>query len=132
MSLGFIIIRNIINNLTAQYWIECYKCIRNHYNNEIIIVDDNSIPEFVNDTEISLVNCKIIHSEWPKRGELNALYYFHKLHPFDKAVILHDSVFINSKIDFESVHHIRFLWSIGTHKFDKSFEIMQIMQYMHN
>ena len=42
-EIGFIILRHVNNELTNQYWIHSYKCIRQYYpENNIIIVDDNS------------------------------------------------------------------------------------------
>jgi len=107
-SLGFIITRYINSETTSKYWIECYECIRKFYNHKIIIIDDNSISEFV--TEYPTINCEIISSKFPQRGELLGYYYFYTLHPFDKAVIIHDSVFIQNYIDFTYYSEVKFLW----------------------
>ena len=48
MSLGFIIIRHVNNDLTNKYWIHCYDCIRTYYpENSIVIIDDNSKQEYI-------------------------------------------------------------------------------------
>jgi hypothetical protein len=63
-------------------------------------------------------NVQIIQSEFPKRGELLPYYYFLKHKFFKNAVILHDSVFIHKRIQFEKMHKISVLplWSFGPDK----------------
>ena len=111
-KLGFIIIRHIQDKRTSSYWFKSYKSIRKHYPNiPIVIVDDNSNPEFINShEEDSLHNCRIIQSEYPKRGEMLAYYYFLQHHWFERAVILHDSVFVRQKVDFDKCKNVKFLW----------------------
>lgn len=119
MSLGFIIIRHVNNKITDYYWKECYNCIRKFYDYPILIIDDNSNKQFLNEN-IVLQNCSVIYDKDHKNsGELLAYYYFHKLKPFDTAIIIHDSVFIQSKINFElsQDEDIRFLWTFP-HLFD--------------
>jgi len=106
---GFIIIRHVSSPIQGMYWIECVNCIRKFYNNPIVIIDDNSNPEFILDNEFE--NVTVIKSEFPKRGELLPYYYLYKKQLFDKAVMLHDSVFIQKRIDFESVTDVKFLWT---------------------
>ena len=119
MTFGFIIIRHVNNKITDYYWKECYNCIRKFYNNPIIIIDDSSNKDFLNEN-IVLTNCTVIYdTEHKGAAELLPYYYFHKLKPFDTAIIIHDSVFIQSKINFElnEEENIRFLWSFA-HTFD--------------
>jgi hypothetical protein len=75
-----------------------------------MIIDDNSNQELVS-KDVDLTNVTVVQSEFPKRGELLPYYYFYKLKPFDKAVVIHDSVFIQSHIDFERVKDVSFIWS---------------------
>jgi hypothetical protein len=99
MSIGFIILRHVNNETTDKYWIECYNCIRKFYpDNKIMIVDDNSNYDFI--SNIELVNTVIINSEYIGRGEILPYYYFFENKLFDRAVILHDSTFIQQFIDF--------------------------------
>ena len=105
---GFIILRHVNNEETNKYWIHCYNCIRKYYpENPILIIDDNSNINYL--TTIDLYNTTIIHSEYPARGELLPYYYYLHNKIFDTAVIIHDSVFINSYIDF-SVNNYKILW----------------------
>jgi hypothetical protein len=100
--LGFIILRNIINSITNEYWKECYRCIRRLYpDNRILIIDDNSKKQFVSNE--LLTNTMIIESEFPKRGEFLPYYYYLRTNFCEKVVILHDSMFIKKYINFNSV-----------------------------
>lgn len=98
---GFIIIRHVNSEETNEYWKECYRCIRKFYSEPIVIIDDNSNPNFIKYDNIEPVNYLVIPSEFPQRDELLPYYYLWKFHLFEKAVIIHDSVFIKEKIDFE-------------------------------
>ena len=115
-KLGFIIVRHVNNENTNKYWIACVHSIRKYYpENDILIIDDDSNYEYI--TEESLYKTTIIHSEYPKRGELLPYYYYlhHKL--FDSAVIIHDSVIVNKYIDM-SVENYKFLWEFE-HYYDQ-------------
>jgi len=116
MVIGFIILRYVKDKLTDQYWIHCYNCIRRYYKeNPILIVDDGSQREFLSNPELYKVT--IINSQYNRRGELLPYIYFLE-NPFcDTAVILHDSVFINKYIDFETDTY-RILWDFE-HKWDQ-------------
>jgi len=112
-TLGFIIIRHINNDVNALFWKENYTCIRKYYDNPIIIIDDNSNKDLITD-ESDLVNCTIIYDKDHRcAAEFLPYYYFHTLKPFDIAVIIHDSVFIKSKINFslDTTENVRFLWT---------------------
>lgn len=114
MTLGFIIIRHVNSKITDYYWKECYFSIRKFYNSPILIIDDSSNVNYLNEN-ILLTNCTVIYDkEYTGRGEFLPYYYFHLLKPFDTAVILHDSMFIQSPISFELHPNepFRFLWSI--------------------
>lgn len=117
MTLGFIIIRHVNNKITDLYWKECYSCIRKFYHLPILIIDDSSNITYLNEN-IHLTNCTVIYDKEHKgRGEFLAYYYFHLLKPFDTAIILHDSMFIQSHIPFELELNepFRLLWSIPHH-----------------
>ena len=57
-----------------------------------------------------LPNLTYIKSEFKGRGELLGYYYYHKMRPTDKAIILHDSVFINEPIRYNNHNPCEFLW----------------------
>lgn len=114
---GFIILRHVRNFKDNQMWISCYNSIRKFYSNKIIIIDDNSNKEAL--IEILLINCEIINSEFKQRGELLPYYYFHKFKFFENAVILHDSMFIGQKLNFE-LNKVKFLWFVYSHRWNNS------------
>jgi hypothetical protein len=124
---GFIILRCIRNKEHNNLFKECYQCIRQFYDNKIIIIDDNSDKSLVD--QYDMVNTDIIESEYPGCGEILPCYYFYKLKPFQKAVIIHDSMFIKKKIDFTQFDDIRFLWHFDNHIWDEiNIEIKYINQ----
>ena len=105
---GFIVLRHVNSELTNNYWIHCYECIRKYYpENLILIIDDNSNYDYI--TEKVLYKTTIINSEYPKRGELLPYYYYLHNKLFDTAVIIHDSVFINTYIKTD-VDKYKIIW----------------------
>ena len=112
-KVGFIILRHVNNSKTNRYWGHSYDCIRKYYpENEIMIIDDNSNSKFL--TNKKLYKTTIINSEYAGRGELLPYYYYLHNKLFDTAVIIHDSVFINSHIDF-TVDKYKIIWDFKHH-----------------
>jgi hypothetical protein len=120
---GFIITRYINSHQSGEYWIHSYNSIRKYYKEPILIIDDNSNQNLIK--QINLENCTVIQSEFPKVGEALAYYYFHMMHPFKKAICIHDSVFINKYIDF-STEENKFLWYFNIHAYDNVPVILKI------
>lgn len=115
-NIGFIILRHVNSEITNQYWIHCYHCIRKYYPQEnILIIDDNSNYEYI--TPIELYNTNIIQSQYPKRGELLPYIYYLQNKFCETAVILHDSVFINKYINFQ-VNKYKLIWDFD-HRWDQ-------------
>jgi len=114
MTLGFVMVRHVCNEITNSYWKESYHCIRKWYpDTPIMIIDDSSKKEFLKE-DIVLTNCTVIYDTRHKgSAELLPYYYFHLLHPFESAVIIHDSVFLQRHIDFtvDASNPCKFLWS---------------------
>ncbi len=131
-TIGFIILRHINSQKTDQYWKLSYQGIRKYYpENKIIIIDDNSNYEFVDiEYENILTNTIIIKSEYPKRGEILPYIYYLKNNLFDIAVIVHDSVFINSYIDF-NIQDYKSLWDFD-HKWDQPEDEIQLISKLNN
>jgi hypothetical protein len=119
---GFIIVRHVNSEATNNYWIESYNSIRKYYDNKIIIIDDNSNYEYIKYDNLNIINCTIIQSEHNSRGEILGYYYFYKYRFFEKAVIIHDSVFINKYIDFDIYGDIKFIWHFTQGWFDETAE----------
>jgi hypothetical protein len=129
--LVFIFTRHVNSPDTNKYWIEAYRCIRAHYpENTIIIIDDNSNYNYITDQALKLTNVYIIQSEFPQRGELLAYYYFSKFPQFTKAVILHDSTFIQQKIE-TTVDDIKFLWHFK-HDWDNKIQEQDLIKELTN
>lgn len=116
-DLGFIILRCVRSKDHDLLWQDCYDHIRKLYSNPILIIDDNSNQSMLTQDK-PLENVTIIKSEHPGAGELLPYYYFHKLNPFERAVILHDSMFIKQPIEIPTGQQIRFLWHFETHIWD--------------
>ena len=102
-TFGFIITRHVTSETTNKYWNHSIKLINTFYQNvSIVIIDDNSNPEFVKPF-YNFNNVEIIESEFVGRGELLPYYYYIKNKFFENAVILHDSVFLHKKINFNNL-----------------------------
>ena len=103
VAFGFIITRHVNSHKTNKYWIRSVTLINTIYpDTPIIIIDDNSNVDFLTDATLNLKNLTIVQSEYPGRGELLPFIYLLKHRWFDSAVIMHDSVFVHKKINFES------------------------------
>lgn len=127
-SFGFIMLRHVNSAQTDEYWKLAYESIRKYYSNLIVIIDDNS-NHFL--TSMSMKNVIVLQSEYPGSGELLPYYYYSKYKWFDQAVILHDSVFINKKINFQ-VHTYKFLWEFTEHKYDVPSKEKKLIRVLKN
>ena len=102
-SFGFIITRHVNSEKTNKYWNHSVKCLRSLYPfRKIIIIDDNSNYNYVK-SDYDYKNVEIIKSDFKGRGELLPYYYYLKNKFFENAVILHDSIFIHKKINFDKL-----------------------------
>jgi len=111
--LGFIFTRHVQSAETNRLWLTAYTSIRKYYpQNTIMIIDDNSNNDQIKIPEtLHLTNVFIVQSTYPHRGELLAYYYFDKYATlFTKAVILHDSAFIQQVLPVDTITDIKFIW----------------------
>jgi hypothetical protein len=108
---GFIITRHVNSEKTNRYWNRCVKLIRGFYPHRlIVIIDDNSNPVFLK-ADHDYKNTIVIQSEYNGRGELLPYIYYSENKWFDRAVIIHDSVFFHKRIPFETVNFdVASLW----------------------
>jgi hypothetical protein len=119
-KLGFVIVRSVRDRQTGFYWLEAIRCIRRlHPDVPVVVIDDNSDPRFVRN-DLKPKNCLIVMSEFPGCGEMLGYYYYWRHKWFETAVVIHDSVFIQEKIDYvaECKGGVRFIWHIETKVFD--------------
>jgi hypothetical protein len=128
---GFIISRHVNSELTNNYWNHSVKLLRTLYPlRKIIIIDDNSNYNYVK-AEFDYTNVEVIQSEFPGRGELLPYYYFLKYKFFKNAIIIHDSVFIHKRINFEKLDGINVLplWFFNPDK-ENIENTKRIMRYL--
>ncbi len=107
-DLVFIITRCVRKKEHNRLYKECYRCIRRFYDNRIYIVDDNSDKNVLENIDLSGVY--IIDSEIPGLGEVLPYYYMYHTMLGKKAVILHDSMFIQQKLELDDIVDYKFLW----------------------
>lgn len=122
---GIIMLRHVSKKEHDKLWIECYDNIRKFYPNiSIIIIDDGSNYNLISDK--ILTNVEIIQSEYPKRGELLPYLYLLKYKWFSKALIIHDSLFINSKLNITCNNYLQ-LWHFnhGNNQYDDECRLLK-------
>ena len=132
-TIGFIILRHVKDAKSGKFWVLSHQSIRKFYkDNKIIIIDDDSNYNFIDKSyEDSLKNTMVIKSEFPHRAELLPYYYYSKNKFFDVAVIVQDSVFINSEINFFT-EDFKFLWHIKQHRWDFPEKEREIISSLNN
>lgn len=123
--LCFILTTHIHDPITSQYWWECCRCIRSHYTDPIYVIDDNSDPEYPIDVQ-NFPDCHLIHSEYPGKAEILPYYYFYTLRWADRAFVLHDTTFLQNRIEVDMVTDVRFLWHF-THKNERRAQIYSMI-----
>ena len=136
MGYGFILTRHVISEVTNLYWNHCIQCIRRWYpTTKIIVIDDYSKEEFVK-AEHEYTNVEYVASEFVGRGELLPYYYFFKHHYFENAIILHDSVFIQKRINIDYLiqkqTQVMPLWHFSHEKKENSQNTIRLIENLNN
>jgi hypothetical protein len=129
---GFIVTRHVNSEHVNKFWKKCINQIRKYYpTNKIVIIDDNSNYEFIDKDGVDLTNCEVIQSEYHKRGELLPYYYYYKNKWFDRAIFIHDSVFINNKLKTDDVENVKFIWHFekGEYGYDNEKRLLSFLNY---
>ena len=119
---------------TNKYWNECVRCIQKfHWGIPIVIIDDNSNYDFIK-SEQEYQNVSVVQSEYPKRGELLPYYYFFKNHYWENAVIIHDSVFIQTRVPYIKLKtNVLPLWHFGgVHRNENKIQCSRIVNHLKN
>jgi hypothetical protein len=130
----FVIIRHVDSVASNNLWIECYKCIRNFYKDEkILIIDSNSNYDYVTDivyiTNNKIINTEIIRSEFLARGEILGYYYFYKSNIRDYAVILQDGMFIQQYIDFKQENKMLWHFDADNDNREEIYRMLHMINY---
>lgn len=108
---GIVITRHVNNENADRIWKKCLEQVRKYYPTEpVVIIDDNSDYQYIKPDGIDFTNCTIIDSEIKKAGEMLPYYYFYKYHWFDKMLFIHDSVFIEKRIEYRDISTVKAVW----------------------
>jgi hypothetical protein len=111
-------------------WQECYKSIRQFYNNKIVIVDNNSDKTILNH-DITLENCEIVYNEIYKTN-LFSPYSFLINYDFERAIILHDGCIFQKFVDFSQFSNCKFIWHFDTKLYDNLYLIERQLNILEN
>lgn len=133
MDFGFIILRHVNSPNTELLWRTNYTLIKRLYpKHTIVIIDDNSNSKFlINDSIIRQNHDILITSDYPGRGELLPYIYYLKYKWFPKAIILHDSAFLQKKYNFNSIKDSAFLWEFE-HNWDNPKKELEYIYKLNN
>jgi len=133
-SFGFIVLRHVNKKEVNLIWNHNIKLLRKHYpNTKILIIDDNSNQEYIEILYPDIMhNIEIVNSEYHKRGEFLPYYYYYKLKPFDRMIFLHDTSFIDKKINYNNNVPIQFLCSFDSNLSDNSEREIELLNTLNN
>jgi len=132
-NFGFIVTRHVNSENSDKIWKKCITQIRQFYpDQKIVIIDDNSNYDFIDNNDVDLNNCIIIDSEFKKRGELLPYYYYYKNKWFDRAVFIHDSVFINNKLKLDNINDVKFIWHFTGEEGPHREEVKQLLSVLNH
>lgn len=131
-KVAFIMLRHVNSVQTNLLWKTNIKHIRKYYDYPIIIIDDNSDLNYIDEKEESYPNVKVIYSKFRKRGEILPYYYMFHSKLCEKAIIIHDGTFINQKISFDTMDKpIYYFWHF-THDWNDEKEELNLLSLLNN
>jgi hypothetical protein len=102
------------NNPPAEFGIIITRHIRKHEQNRIYEECKSIL------VEIPMENTRIIQSEYPASGELLPYYYMLKEKLLLKALVLHDSMFLNTMINKDDIDSYKFLYEFNPNEYSHS------------
>ena len=131
-EIAFIMLRHVNSIQSNLLWKTNIEHIRKYYDYPIIIIDDNSDLNFIDEKEESYQNVRVIYAEFHKRGEILPYYYIFHYKLCKKAIIIHDGTFINQNISFDTMDKpIYYLWHF-THDWDEEEEELKLLSLLNN
>ena len=131
-KIAFIMLRHVNSVQTNLLWKTNIHHIRKYYDYPIIIIDDNSDLNYIDEKEESYPNVRVIYSEFPKRGEILPYYYIFYYKLCKKAIIIHDGTFINQKIPFDTMDEpIYYFWHFN-HDWNDEKEELKLLSLLNN
>ena len=131
-KIAFIMLRHVNSVQTNLLWKTNIHHIRKYYDYPIIIIDDNSDLNYIDEKEESYPNVNVIYSEFPKRGEILPYYYIFRYKLCEKAIIIHDGTFINQKISFDTMDKpVYYFWHFN-HDWNDEKEELKLLSLLNN
>ena len=125
-DVGFIVTRCVKKEEQNILYHDCYAAIRKFYPHlKIVFIDDNSDKNLLK--EIPMENVEIIQSEFPAAGEFLPYYYLVTRNLFKKAIIIMDSMIINTPIPYDDVTDYMYLYEFGSPGKEENVDKVEIL-----
>lgn len=106
---GFIIPCYINSEKSYKSLNTCVDNIRKYHNEKIVLLNNHS-PISIESILDTYDNVETYLSPFPSSGEFNAYLWFHENKIFDKAIVLHDSMYLNKKMEnIDKVKTVQFI-----------------------
>jgi len=121
-SFGFVLTRCVKKPEHNRLWNEAIRCIWKFYPDcPVLVIDDDSDADLVffanenNEPTPAPSVLRIVHSDYKGAAEILPYYYFWKYHPFDVAVVIQDSMFLQKPLPNSvlTTSDVIFLWHFG-------------------
>jgi len=131
-DLLFVMLRHVNSSMSDcdKVWQKSYKSIRKFYNNKIVIVDNNSDYNLINNN-INLENCETFNNHYYDTRIFAPLLYLLYV-DFNKAVVIHDGVIFQKYVDFSKFQNVKYIWHFDTKLYDNDFLISNQLNVLEN